>query len=502
MAASLDVPYETMETDSIQQSQRRIAAAYLPERLQKDGRSMLDEMAAFLMRSQRCEGAVLNWRAPLDNIDDAAALLDSANSDPAAVVRSLLSRGQTIHDPRYMGHQVAPPLPLAALLEAVSGLANQGMTIYEMGPWSSAVERAMVSRLGTELGLAPGFGGIVTSGGSLANLTALLTARNRLDPNVWKNGATAGAGAVVLASEESHYSIRRAAGILGIGTESCLPLETGADGKVDPRLLAGRLATLRQEGRPVVAVVASACSTRCGLYDQLDDIGAVCESFGVWFHVDAAHGGAAVFSPRYSHYLRGIERADSVIWDAHKMLFIPALSTYLFYKRANDQYLAANQLATYLFDSNASRVEAFNTGLGTVECTKRAAAFSLWGCWSVYGKPIFRDLVEATFGTTRLIAARMKARPDFELLYEPEANILVFRYVPEQLAGASRDVVGAFQATVRQRLIESGEGYIVPATDGGDTVLRMVIMNPLTTVEHFDAVADALRRHGEVVLAG
>jgi len=491
-----------MDIDGIHASQSRIAAAYRPDRLQQDGKAVLDEMAAFLARSQRCEGAVLNWRAPPDNINAAAALLEAGGSNPAAIVGSLLGRGQTIHDPRYMGHQVPPPLPLAALFEAASGLSNQGMTIYEMGPWSSAVERAMVSRLGEELGLAPGFGGIVTSGGSLANLTALLAARNRLDSQLWKNGAAADSGAVVLASEESHYSVQRAAGILGIGTANCLPLEKGADGKVDPQRLAACLAVLQKQKRAVVAVVASACSTRCGFYDPLDDIGAVCERYGVWFHVDAAHGGAAALSPRYAHFLRGIERADSVIWDAHKMLFIPALSTYLFYRCANDQYLAANQLATYLFDSNANRVEAFNTGLGTVECTKRAAAFSLWGCWSVYGKPLFRDLVEATFGTARLIAARMKASRDLELLHEPEANILVFRYVPVQLADASREAVGAFQNAVRQRLIESGEGYIVPATECGEPVLRVVIMNPLTTIEHFDAVADALRRHGAAVLAG
>lgn len=484
-----------------QAGQARLREVYSPQRFERDGLQALAAMKGFLARSQAQTGAVLHWRAPRDNLQLAGDMLDNAGA-PGALIEAALSRGQTIQDPRYMGHQVAAPLPLAAWFEAASSLSNQGMTVYEMGPWSSAVERVMIDRLGRRLGLRQGFGGILTSGGSLANLTALLTARNKCHGDFWRKGALGGGQApVVLASAESHYSVQRAVGILGLGTDNCLPVPVNAAGKMDAERLQARLTDLRQGGRAVLAVVASACSTRCGLYDPLNDIADVCEQFGVWLHVDAAHGAAAVFSPRYAHHMRGVERADSVVWDAHKMLFIPALSTYLFYRRADDQYLAANQTASYLFDSNAERVEAYNTGLGTIECTKRAAALSLWGCWSVLGPQVFTDLVEVTYGTARLFADLMKARPDFQLLHEPESNILVFRYLPAALKGAASEKVNAFQKEVRRRLIESGESYIVPATGAGHEALRMVIMNPLTTVSHFEALVAALSRHAEAVLA-
>jgi L-2,4-diaminobutyrate decarboxylase len=481
------------ESTALAQARQRILKAYDPQAFAQAGRDVVDEIAGFLDRSQRSDGAVLNWRQPLDNISDAAALIDGgANADVRTLVRTIFSRGQTMHDPRYIGHQVPPPVPVSAMFEAVSSISNQGMTIYEMGPWSSAVERVMLARLGETLGLAPGFGGVLTSGGSLANLTALLTARNIALRDVWKQGAAVAQGAVIIAHGESHYCVERAAGIIGIGTENCLRAALDERGKMDARKLADQLDRLKQEGRTVIAVVASACSTRTGAYDPLRAIAAVCRRYGVWFHVDAAHGGAAAFSEAYAHYLDGIDEADSIVWDAHKMMFMPALSTYLFYRRSTDQYHAVSQQASYLFDENAQRADAFNTGLGTIECTKRAAAFSLWATWAIHGKRLFADLIDTTYGVARQFAARIDAHPDCVLLNTPEANILVFRYVPPALRQAEAERVGAFQNALRKKIIESGEFYIVPAMDQDIGALRLVVMNPLTTEAHFDRLLDSL----------
>jgi L-2,4-diaminobutyrate decarboxylase len=478
----------------------RIAEAYDPALFLEHGQVVLREIEAFLSRSQRCQGKVLNWRMPSENLHAAAALLDQPTG-LQALLRTTFDRGQTLHDPRYIGHQVAAPIPLAALMESVSAVANQGMTVYEMGPWSSAVERVMIQRLGEQLGLQPGFGGILTSGGSLANLTALLTARNIALGTAWQHGVPGGAASgVILASPESHYCIERAAGILGLGTDGCVRVALDAAGRIDPDRLRHQIEGLQRERRPVIAVVASACTTRAGTYDPLRAIASVCRDTGVWLHVDAAHGGAAAFSARHAHRLDGIEQADSVVWDAHKMMFIPALSTYLFYRRAQDQCRAANQDAPYLFDEAAERVEAYNTGLGTIECTKRAAALSLWAVWSVHGPALFSDLVDSTFGMARCFADRLAAEEDFDLLNEPEANIVLFRFVPAPLRGVSDRAVGQFQKAVRQRLIESGEAYIVPAVDRGVDALRLVVMNPLTTEQHLEQVLASLRRFGAELL--
>jgi L-2,4-diaminobutyrate decarboxylase len=479
--------------ETLAQARQRIVTAYDPQAFAQAAHDVVDEMAHFLRRSQRSEAAVLNWREPLDNIRDAAALIDENTSlDVRTLVRTIFSRGQTMHDPRYIGHQVPPPVPVSAMFEAVSSISNQGMTIYEMGPWSSAVERVMIARLGETLGLAAGFGGVLTSGGSLANLTALLTARNIAIGEAWKRGVAAAQDAVIIAHGESHYCVERAAGILGIGTENCLKAALDKRGKMDAHKLAEQLASLEQAGRTVIAVVASACSTRTGAYDPLRAIAAVCRRHGVWFHVDAAHGGGAAFSETYAHYLDGIDEADSIVWDAHKMMFMPALSTYLFYRRSTDQYHAVSQQASYLFDENAQRADAFNTGLGTIECTKRAAAFSLWATWAIHGKRLFADLIDTTYGVARQFAARIDAHADCDLLNTPESNIVVFRYIPPALRQAAPERIGAFQSALRKRIIESGEFYLVPAMDNGIGALRLVVMNPLTTAAHFDRLLESL----------
>lgn len=490
-----------MNDNVYSEAHKRVLHAYDPAQFDIAGQTVIREITEFLQRSQKSEGSVLNWEEPLVNIRSATELLDD-NADIQTLVKAIFSHGQTMHDPRYIGHQVPPPIPVAALFEAVSSISNQGMTIYEMGPWSSAVERVMLNKLGLQLGLKEGFGGVLTSGGSLANLTALLTARNVAFKDVWTKGLGAShAGGVILSHGESHYCIERAAGILGIGTENCLKVALDDNSKMDAAKLEQQLRRLRSEGRTVIAVVASACSTRTGVYDPIEQIAAVCKEFGVWLHVDAAHGGAAAFSTQYAHYLKGIEQADSIVWDAHKMMFMPALSTYLFYRRSDDQYQAVSQSASYLFDSNAEKSEAFNTGLGTIECTKRAAAFSLWGSWAIFGKQLFTDLIDTTYGMTQKFAALMAQHAEFSLLNQPESNIIVFRYVPAQLRDAPLRQLGDFQKELRKRLIESGESYIVSAVDNEVSALRMVVMNPLTTEAHFESLIASLRRHSTEILS-
>lgn len=483
------------------EAQRRVRDVYDPDRFDADARAVTAEVSAFLRRAQASAGAVLSWAEPEQSVERAAAML-AASPDARALARISLQRCQAIHDPRYMGHQVPPPIPTAALFEAVSSVSNQGMTIYEMGPWATGVERAMIQRLGAELGLPPGFGGVVTSGGSLGNLTALLAARSAALPEGWSSGLRASARRpVILTHGESHYSIKRAAGILGLGADSCVPVAVDSRGRMDAEDLARRADQLMARGDVIVAVVASACSTRTGAYDPLKEIAAVCRARGLWMHVDAAHGGSAVFSERYAPLMEGVEHADSVVWDAHKMMFMPALATFVFYRRSDDQYRAVNQDATYLFSGAPPREGAYDTGFGTVECTKRSAVLSLWACWCLYGRQLFTDLVDVTYGLAARFADRMEEAEELELLYRPQANTLVFRYLPRGVRFDSPASLGRFQQAVRDRVARSGACYIVSAMDGGVPALRMVVMNPLTTDAHFDELLAALRRHTADALA-
>src|SRR5690606_33168853 len=210
----------------------RLAALYDPEFVRVASRQLGDLLAEHFHRVQSGDSPVLNWRHPTDNIAEANRTLDAGDGTPvstdpksvgerfAALLRVALERGQNLHSPRYMGHQVPPSFPLAGLFDAIGAATNQPMAIYEMGPWATAIEAALVDRIGEKIGYAPGsFAGFVTHGGSIANLTALLTARNATLGDAWEAGvATQGAQPVLLAHADAHYSISRAAGVLGLGT--------------------------------------------------------------------------------------------------------------------------------------------------------------------------------------------------------------------------------------------------------------------------------------------
>ena len=378
------------------------------------------------------------------------------------------------------------------------------MAIYDMGPWATAAEWALVDRLGREIGWATGeFAGTVTHGGSLANLTALLTARNVMLGDSWKRGLTGRSRPPALVVHaDTHYSVSRTAGLLGLGTDHVVRVGLDARRRMDPERLDDALRDLRRGDRPVVAVVACSCSTPIGAFDPLSELADVCRRHEVWLHVDAAHGGSACLSPRYRHLVRGLERADSIVWDAHKMLFMPALCAFVLYRDKAHRFEAFQQEAPYLFDPSAPGLAEFDSGLRTVECTKRAAAFGLWGIWSLYGRQLFTDLVDVTFGLGKTFFEKLSAAPISSRCTSPNATLSRSATSPQRCAElptgrwASSNWHSDVVSSSRVSSISSRHNSTVSA-------LRTTIINPLTTPDHLDQLLDTIRRRGrELVDAG
>ena len=194
-------------------------------------------------------------------------------------------------------------------------------------------------------------------------------------------------------------------------------------------------------------------------------------------------------SRTHRHLVDGLDRADSVIWDAHKMLFVPGLCAFVFYRDKSHKFETFRQEAPYLFDPAAPGLAEFDSGLRTLECTKRAAAFGLWGVWSLFGEQLFADLVDVTFDLGKTLHAKLLAAPDFTPLHEPQCNIVVFRYTPEYSRSFSPERLGRFQFELRRHLIESGKFYIVSTNIDRIGALRVTIINPLTTPDHLDQSA-------------
>jgi L-2,4-diaminobutyrate decarboxylase len=513
-------------TPDLTAARQRIAAAYDPSALQSAGVEIIHVLAEHFAKVESRDANVLHWRDPLTRIHEARNFLAEpplpfretkgqgssathSSSDQSALVtriatlaRESLARGQNLHHPHYVGHQVPAPIPLAGLFDLVGTITNQCMAIYEMGPWATAVEHAVIAAVGELLGFPPGtFSGLVTSGGSVANLTGLLTARNVTLGDAWSVGLAGRSPApVLIAHADAHYSVTRSAGILGLGTNQIVLADLDSRRRMDPNRLDESLRGLRSKAVPVIAVSAAACATPIGAFDPLDQIAEVCRRHGVWLHVDAAHGGALAFSERHKHLLKGLEQADSVVCDAHKMMFMPALCAMLFYKNRDHRLAAFHQDAPYLFDPTAPELRDYDSGVVNLECTKRAAAFGVWGIWSTLGPRIFTDMVDVTIDLVQKFHAMLEEADDFQPLHEPQCNIVAFRYAPPALRDVPQEQADAFQLKLRRAVIESGQFYLVQSRIDGRPVLRTTMMNPLTTEDDLHALLDCLRRTAKTLL--
>ena len=470
-----------------------IPPAFEPETFRAQGHALVDQLADYLHRALRGDLPVLPWRPPAEMAAAwATPFSEAPASDPgalSALFARVLAEANHLHHPRYVGHQVTAPLPVAALADLAAALLNNGMAVYEMGPSATAIERAVVRFLASRIGFGPRADGVLTPGGSIGHLTALLAARQaRAGYDAWSEGSAGGPPLAVLGSAQAHYCVARAAQIMGWGQGGFIPVPVDDRFRLRPEALDAAFTRAVDAGREPIAVAASACSTATGSFDPLPEIASFCEERGLWLHVDGAHGAAAALSDRTRHLVAGIERADSVVWDAHKMMLVPGLVTAVLFRDGARSYEAFAQQASYLFEGGDPADEWFNVGTRTLECTKRMLGLKLYAALAIHGTKLFGDYVADTFDRARRFAERLAREPDFELLIPPQCNIVCFRHRPE---GATD--LDALQAALRRRLIEDGSFYLVQTRLPAGVYLRITIINPLTSDADLDALVYRLR---------
>lgn len=472
-------------------------AMFDPETFRATGHALIDLLADELGQNLRGEQPVLRWHAPQQ--EDARwrrPLPLRSELQPAqllAQLRELILPGcLAIHHPHNFGHQVATPLPLAALCDLVAALSNQAMAVYEVGPSATMLERQVIRWMSALIGWpSEQVNGVLTSGGAQANLTALLAARQHAGGDTWQRGVAAGPALRILASEHSHYSIARAAGIMGLGTDAVIGIAADGAGRMSPDAIAQAQRQCRQRGERIIAVVVNAGCTPTGSIDPLQAVGEYCRAQQLWLHVDGAHGASALLSARRRPLLDGIELADSVVWDGHKLLYMPAAVSAVLFRQPQHGYLAFAQQASYLFQSDDHAIETFNNSYRTLECTKRMMALKLWAAFSLYGVEGLGALVDHVFESAARLAEKIAAHPEFELLMPPQTNIVCFRH---RIAGASGAALNRHQAELRRGLVEGGQFHLTQVELSGTLWLRATLMNPLTEERHMTALLDGLCR--------
>ena len=422
---------------------------------------------------------VVEWR-PAEELRELVRI-DAAPADPLDLARLVSRYAIQLHHPSYMGHQVCPPMLDATSADLLISVLNNSTAVWEMSPIGTVIEKELVRWLADRAGYPATAEGTAVSGGSAANLTGLLAARARFasDP------ATMGKRAIVITSADAHYSVARAAAIMGVPETDVLKVSTDDAHRMDVDALETTLATVEElDDAAVLAIVATSGSTATGAFDRLDEIGLLRDRYRTWLHVDAAHGASVLLSERLAPLVRGLERADSFSWDPHKMLFMPlSLGTILvrdgiWLRRA----FAAD--APYLFNAAGP---SQNIGEMTIQCSKRADAIKLWLLLRSRGVKPFAEAMERVTELTRYLFERVRDSDEFEPVHEPEMNIFCFR---------RRGFDNEATADLRERLVRSGRAWITSTVLRGERVLRVTMMNPRTTERHVDEMLEALLSFG------
>ena len=449
-----------------------------------------DRLKCYLSDSQEGIGPVLKQISAAELAEKMNLLswiskggLNKDNLD--TILDVYLSYSQRMHHPHYIGHQVSVPHLASGISDFIHGSINNPMAIYEMGPSASVIEKTMVnwmldkvgwfvSKSITEFRDIKGNGtGVFTHGGSLANLTAMLAARAYIAPKAWEEGTPS--DLVVLAPAVSHYSISRSISIMGLGNKKIISVPVDELERMKVKDLRTIIKDTLTQGKRIMAVIANACATTTGLHDPLYEIGQVCKEYGLWFHVDGAHGASALISSKEKHFLNGIELADSMIWDTHKMLRTSTLSAAVLFKNPKHMINAFQQKGSYLFHEKENK--GFDLMPYTIECTKAPLATKLFWVLAAEGEKGLVDFIESQYAKTRMFYNIIKNNESFECPYYPEANILCFRYNNGRKSNE-------YQLALRNSVVETGMFYITSAELSGIRYLRLTVINPLTAEGH------------------
>jgi L-2,4-diaminobutyrate decarboxylase len=399
----------------------------------------------------------------------------------ARLVRQIRQMSLRLAHPRYLAQQVAAPIPMAALIESVVAAMNQSLAVWEMSPFATAIDRQLMARFKRLFGYPHEAEGTLVPGGAFGNLTALLAAREALKS---RRRRTVASRVAVIVGAQAHYSVARAAAILGMGSDAVFRVPVDHEYRTDIARVPEAFLRARRAGFRRFVLVGSAGSTPTGSFDEIDALRREATREGAWFHVDAAHGAALAFSRRLRGRVKGISSADSMAFDPHKMMFMPLSAAGVLVRDGSLLARPLAERAPYLFAAERRRWP--DIGQLTIACSQRFDALKIWLVWQIYGARVWDALVTHTCAVCAAAFRYCAESRILEPLHEPHSNILCFRLRHQRDADSNQ-----IHWKVKEELNESGYGYISSTVLDGRRVLRLVVMNPRTQAGD---VKDVLKR--------
>ena len=388
--------------------------------------------------------------------------------------------------PRMFGYVQSPGTPLAAFADLLASILNANLTVWRSAPAPVELERLTIDWIRQILGFNAEAGGLFVSGGSMANLAAIAAARQAKDHSSGRLR--------IYASSETHFSIVKAAALLGIGRENVRHIAADERFRIRVDDLVAKIAADLEAGYVPFCVVANAGTVNTGAVDPLAEIREIADRFNLWMHVDGSYGAFGVLAESARKLFVGMERADSVALDPHKWLYLPVDVGCVIYR---DPDIAR---ATFAHEAEYTRIigeeadEAFAFWDYGPELSRRFRALKVWMLLKGVGLDSLSEAIESNLACARYFESMVRTSDDFEMVAPVELSILCFRHVPAELRRESPEAIDAFNERLLIALQRDGSSYLSNATLGGRFALRGCVLNYRTTLRDMEILLDDLRR--------
>ncbi|HEV8417635.1 MAG TPA: pyridoxal-dependent decarboxylase [Candidatus Udaeobacter sp.] len=391
--------------------------------------------------------------------------------------------------PRMFGYVQSPGTPIGALADLLASTLNSNLTIWRSAPAPVELERLTIDWIRQILGFDPQAGGLFVSGGSMANLAALAVARQTKYDSLGRLR--------MYASSATHFSIVKAAALLGIGRQNVQSVEVDERFRMRIDDLVARITADLQAGYVPFCVVGNAGTVDIGAVDPLGEIRAVADRFQLWMHVDGSYGAFAILAPSARKLFAGMEQADSIALDPHKWLYLPVDVGCVIYRNPEIARAAFAHEAEYTRMFGEEADEAFVCWDYGPELSRRFRALKVWMLLKGVGLDRLSEAIESNLACARHLESMVQASDDFEMLAPVELSIFCFRHLPAQLKNQPPEAIDTFNERLLVALQRDGSSYLSNTTAGGRFALRGCVLNYRTTLRDMEILLDDVRRVGK-----
>jgi len=431
--------------------------------------SLADEIQSFLKDQLTALDA-----SPVTGMEENVAKLPAVPTLEEWLIDVFASGFNAAH-PGFMAYIPGGGLVTSALAEWIIKTMNPYGTAYFAAPKLAEIEYQVIQTFAKWVGYDETAAGVITTGGSLANFTALVTARRKMLPENFLSG-------ILYCSDQAHHSIMKAANLAGFSKRNLRILESDSNFKIQPEVLLQQIEADRREGLQPFMVVASAGTTNTGSIDPLPELAEICAQQSMWFHVDAAYGGSFVLTARGRARLAGMEQADSITLDPHKGLFLPYGTGSVLVKDRAALIEAHEMRGDYMPELDRTRAHLDPFSL-SVELSREHRGLKIWLPLLLHGEEAFQIALDEKLDLAEYLEEQLQQIPQLELLNKPELSTVAFRLADES---------DARNKALLEEINKSKSVYISGTVLRGKYALRVSILSHRTHKKHIDELLAAL----------